>query len=1359
MKKIFFIFIISLLIMTGGKAWGQVILTGTSYTQDFDIMGTSGASTPQGWSTATNATGTTLGTTSTVLATGTNSYWSNTTLGAKNVASLDVGGSTTNANQIIAADRALSIRQTATGDPGAAFILTIANTTNFQNFSGSFKLQQVENSTAERITTWKVQCSSNGTTWIDANTAPTTLTTQRGVQSNQNVTFTLDNAIDNLSSNVHIRIVALTAATSSGSRAHTAIDDFVLNYQLVQTCTTKPSFDSFTVTQTSANTYELEALLDDGFEGDCELTAYGFQYSTDASFATDVNTVNSQDIDYDEGYLLGILDISALPCNKTYYVRAYAINGKGTEYIGDNTNVITTAPCTLLYTVTFSNEGEEFGLPIQQSAYNEPIILPSTVPVSACSDWIFAGWATAETAGDVTVAPTLYAAGASYTPNATQTLYAVYKKVGETKLLTNAEIGDIATSTTYNAKSIPSLSGTWTGWFATNNTSSLKHIQMRANADGTHLASPTFAKSVSQIKIQTCSYNGNSPQVTASGRSFYIMSSSNTVAQPSSGDYGTGTVPSDNGLVTINLTGNPTSFKIYSSAGSGISSINVILSTIYNSNPNCEPECDIDAPTAIAASFVSETSFTANWNASAGASKYKLTVYTKVTPVELVKNGGFEIGDKTDWYGNAGAATHNPTDNNFNYYDVVNTDAYNSIYSIHRTQPAGTGATARLEQDIPTEAGKTYAFSFWYKDYTGTGDTNGNCFRDYSLINASDGGSYINKDAGTGPGKLPASTTAWTKYEKTFIATGAKMRISLRSYEPVRIDDISLVLTPTIKVYDNIVGTSQVVTGLLAGETYYYTVQAYGDDVCSAVLSGASNEIEVTTIGNLIVENTQSVTITGNKTYNDVVVEPGGKLTIALGATLTANSLTLESDENGNGTFINYGTIDIPIANVHQYLSTTGNNDGRRWYYLSSPVENAKVDDVFNKTDDGVFAHSEDGAFTYNNVQGYTTKQPLQMDEPGHVMVKGNGYAAYIGTASPTYTFTGKLNDGEISVEITRTGTEAGKRGFNLIGNPYPAYLEWEKVTLPDNVKTTIWTRTFNKNLSTGEKMHFVTYNAMYDIQLPTEEIANSRHIAPMQAFWVRIGTAEETTPQTVGNIVFDNTYLSHRLSSDYGIIRAPRADNNKVLFLNLSNGTNSDQTVLVFSSIAADGLDRYDSEKMSNSDKAIPEIYTIVDNSSLAINGMNTLPMNTEIPLGFRTGMQGGFEISATEIRNFADLEIILKDNNEKEGGEFNLTTGETYRFTSDAIDNTSRFSIIFREPTGFTNNTIGNIVIFANGNSIVIKVNNKLLGETVSVFNTIGQKFVETSIIGESTVINNVPAGVYLVKIGNKTEKIIIK
>ena len=57
-------------------------------------------------------------------------------------------------------------------------------------------------------------------------------------------------------------------------------------------------------------------------------------------------------------------------------------------------------------------------------------------------------------------------------------------------------------------------------------------------------------------------------------------------------------------------------------------------------------------PTATDATNIISNSFTANWNTVQGAESYELDVWKEtgggVAP-ELVQNGGFEIGDRSNW--------------------------------------------------------------------------------------------------------------------------------------------------------------------------------------------------------------------------------------------------------------------------------------------------------------------------------------------------------------------------------------------------------------------------------------------------------------------------------------------------------------------------------------------------------------------------------------------------------------------------------------------------------------------------------------------------------------------------------------
>jgi len=75
---------------------------------------------------------------------------------------------------------------------------------------------------------------------------------------------------------------------------------------------------------------------------------------------------------------------------------------------------------------------------------------------------------------------------------------------------------------------------------------------------------------------------------------------------------------------------------------------------------------------------------------------------------------------------------------------------------------------------------------------------------------------------------------------------------------------------------------------------------------------------------------------------------------------------------------------------------------------------------------------------------------------------------------------------------------------------------------------------------------------------------------------------------------------------------------NQQILRLKISNGTNSDETILVFNPNALNEQDDYDSPKLSNANNSIPEIYTMLNDEKMVINGMNNFP--AEIPLRYST-------------------------------------------------------------------------------------------------------------------------------------------
>jgi hypothetical protein len=217
----------------------QISLNGSSYSQDFDGIGDG---LPAGWSVRTGASQTALGEAQSFITS--ISTWSLTTGNFRNVAAAEAPliSSSVNTAQAQSTDRAVGLRQTGSFGDGAnslpAFTCQFENTLGFGGFDLSFKLMQCDPGTDGRTVTWIVEYATGAApnSWLTAPTIPALLTTTQGTWDMQNVSVDFGNSLNNLGASVWIRIRAAEPSSGSGSRPHTAIDDFELSYSTYVAC-------------------------------------------------------------------------------------------------------------------------------------------------------------------------------------------------------------------------------------------------------------------------------------------------------------------------------------------------------------------------------------------------------------------------------------------------------------------------------------------------------------------------------------------------------------------------------------------------------------------------------------------------------------------------------------------------------------------------------------------------------------------------------------------------------------------------------------------------------------------------------------------------------------------------------------------------------------------------------------------------------------------------------------------------------------------------------------------------------------------------------------------------------------------
>jgi len=465
-----------------------------------------------------------------------------------------------------------------------------------------------------------------------------------------------------------------------------------------------------------------------------------------------------------------------------------------------------------------------------------------------------------------------------------------------------------------------------------------------------------------------------------------------------------------------------------------------------------------------------------------------------------------------------------------------------------------------------------------------------------------------------------------------------------------------------------------------------------------------------------------------NQGLYDLVINTGASLTINPGYGLTmfgdianyagTSGLIVKADASAMGTLV-HNTSGVE-ATVEEYLSS------QQWHYVSSPVTNATIETYFN-----IYL------MNFNEPTGVWTYMVNPVTTPMNV---GQGYAAWAAdalTGNTTVSYEGPLNTGDITYSSLDYTPISNNTGYNLVGNPYPSFLDWNSSWTRNNVDATAY-------FYTGSG--YVTWNANTGTGTATSGI-----IPPTQGFVVMANAsgASLTFPQ------------SERINTAQPFYKESAINQSVTLEVN-GNGY-SDKIIVGFSDDATNAFDHnYDAYDLKGIEAA-PQFYTIGENVEYAVNILNSESNENIIPVGLDVGAPGIYSIKANNIEGFDGNSVVVEDIKENTFTE--LAANDVYNFTVDLNDASHRFNIHFKSGAmGVEDNAAKDVSIYSNEDVVYINKPADLTGN-ITVLNMMGQEVLNTKATAGTMMNLKVTdgTGYYVVKLqsGDKliTQKVFIR
>lgn len=501
------------------------------------------------------------------------------------------------------------------------------------------------------------------------------------------------------------------------------------------------------------------------------------------------------------------------------------------------------------------------------------------------------------------------------------------------------------------------------------------------------------------------------------------------------------------------------------------------------------------------------------------------------------------------------------------------------------------------------------------------------------------------------------------------------------------------------------------------------------------------------TFNNLVINNTNDVVLTGGHRYEltNGLTLSNGNLTNNSTFTFLSNAVsTAYVNPIPNGSVIN-GT---GTQNVQRY------RDGRvtDWGDIASSGVDTDIEDLDPDIyisgvvgGDGYAAAAGGGSFISFWYFDEVSDLYVAVGNTNEAFELGKGYEVYLGTDNvtwdpTTWTLTGDIHLDPISIAVNSAG---GGNNWNLLGNPYPGYLDWSNITTTYNgiVNGEYW----YSEAGTG----FVTSTA----DLPAG-----------QGFWIQTtGLASIDLDPSVDLVTDNNSsiYFKRNLNEELLVsVRNNNADFASAVYLR--------KDVMAY-----EGLDDRDITPIRLPDPRACNLSIEAGGQELMVNYVNTDVDRLEIPLVMETGLKGDYSLKIKGLDYFPEYQCAALFN-DASGEQIFMDDETEYHFAVETPGNSKNFTLVLSKndgdhcaPPTTSSELEEGVHVWTTSSTVLIDFDlSQSVVANIAIYNVLGElvhrEITQAQFNRHSVSFHPSSAGIYFVTVevnGNTiTEKIIL-